>query len=108
MVEVRRFDVVLVRLDPTQGSEINKARPSVVISPDEMNRALRTVVVAPMTTGGRGYPWRIDVNFGGKAGHIALDQIRMVDGSRVVRGLGTLDAPTGQRTLEVLLEMFSP
>jgi mRNA interferase MazF len=108
VVDVRRFDVVLVRLDPTQGSGISRTRPSVVISPDEMNRALRTVAVAPMTTGGRDYPWRIGVHFAGKAGHIALDQLRTVDGSRVVRSLGALDPLTGQRTLEVLLEMFAP
>jgi mRNA interferase MazF len=108
MVDVRRFDVVLVRLDPTQGSEINKTRPSVVISPDEMNQALHTLIVAPMTTGGRRYPWRIDVSFGGKSGRIALDQVRTIDGTRVLRSLGSLDSPTAQRTLETLTEMFAP
>ena len=108
MVGVRRFDVVLVRLDPAQGSEMRKTRPSVVISPDEMNQALRTVVVAPMTTGGHAYPWRIDVAFAERSGHIALDQMRTVEDTRVIRRLGTIDAPTAQKTLETLAEMFAP
>ena len=108
LVAARRFDVVLVRLDPTQGSELRKTRPAAVISPNEMNGALRTVIIAPMTTGGRSYPWRVDVTFGGKSGRIALDQIRTIDGSRVVRRLGILDAETAQRTLETITEMFAP
>jgi mRNA interferase MazF len=107
LVAVRRFDVVLVRFDPTQGSEIRKTRPSVVVSPDEMNQALRTVIVAPMTTASQSYPWRVDVTFGGKAGRIALDQIRTIDGGRVLRQLGALDAQTAQITLDTLSEMFA-
>ena len=108
MVAVTRFDVLLVRLDPTRGSEIRKARPCVVISPDEMNQALRTAVVAPMTTQGRAYPWRVPVTFGGKAGRIALDQIRTVDRQRLVRRVGHLDGSPAQKVLDTLAEMFAP
>lgn len=108
MVAARRFDVVLLDLDPTRGSEIRKTRPGVVISPDELNRALRTAIVAPMTTGGRAYPWRVPVSFAGKDGHIALDQIRTVDEVRMLRRLGRLDSSTADAALRLLLEMFSP
>lgn len=108
VVGVSRFDVVLVQLDPTRGSEIRKTRPSVVISPNEMNQALKTVVVAPMTTGGHAYPWRVPLTFGGKAGRIALDQIRTLDRERLVRRLGSLDTGTAQRVLDTLAEMFAP
>jgi mRNA interferase MazF len=102
------LDVVLVQLNTTRGSEIRKARPCVVISPDEMNQALRTVVVVPMTTRGQAYPWRVPVTFRGKAGRIAVDQIRTVDGERVVRRLGPLDRSTGAQLLQTLAEMFAP
>lgn len=108
MVAVRRFDVVLVRLDPTEGAEMRKTRPSVVISPDEMNQSLRTVLVAPMTTGGQAYPWRVDVAFARKSGRIALDQLRSIDGTRILRRLGTLDTPTSRKALDTLAEMFAP
>lgn len=108
MVGVARFDVVLVRLDPTLGSEMRKVRPCVVVSPDEMNQALRTVVVAPVTTRGHAYPWRPSVAFGGKSGRIGLDQIRAVDRERLVRRLGTLDGGTARRVLDTLAEMFAP
>lgn len=108
MVGVGRFDVVLVQLDPARGREIRKTRPSVVISPDEMSQALRTVVVAPMTTGGRAYPWRVPVTFGGKTGWIALDQIRTLDRERLLRHLGRLDTATAQKVLDTLAEMFAP
>lgn len=108
MVDVARFDVVLVRLDPTGGSEMQKTRPCVVVSPDEMNPALRTAIVAPMTTQGRAYPWRVSISFGGKAGRIALDQIRTIDRERLVRRVGQLDASTSQRVLDTLAEMFAP
>lgn len=104
----RRFDVVLVRLDPTLGSELQKTRPCVVVSPDELNGTLRTLIVAPMTTAGRDYPWRVPTAFGGKAGRVALDQIRTVDRGRVARRLGVLDAPASRRVLERLAEMFAP
>lgn len=107
MVDVARFDVVLMRLDPAQGSELRKARPCAVVSPDEMNRALRTLIVAPMTTSGHAYPWRPSVAFGGKIGRVALDQIRTVDRERLVRRLGTLDSGTAQRVLATLAEMFA-
>ena len=108
MVEVVRFDVVLVQLDPTRGSEMRKTRPCVVISPDEMNQALRTAVVAPMTTQGHAYPWRVSVTFGGKHGRIALDQVRTVDRERLVRRQGKLDSATAHRVLDTLAEMFAP
>ena len=105
---VARFEVYLVHLDPTQGSEIRKTRPCVVISPAEMNRHLRTVIVAPMTTQGRAYPSRVPVTFSGTAGQVVLDQIRTIDKTRLVRRLGALDEPTAQRVLEVLAALFAP
>lgn len=104
----RRFDVYLVTLYPTVGSEIQKARPCVVISPDEMNRLLRTVIVAPMTSRRRAFPFRVVCRFRGKSGDVVLDQIRAVDTSRLARRLGTLDQATSQALLDVLREMFSP
>jgi mRNA interferase MazF len=103
-----RFDVLLVSLNPTVGREIKKTRPCVVISPDEMNRHIGTVVVAPMTTKGRDYPTRIPVTFKGKRGQIVLDQIRTVDKKRLVRRLGKIDNAIGGRVLAVLQEMFAP
>lgn len=105
---MNRFDVYRVRLDPTLGSEIRKTRPCVVISPDEMNRRLRTVIVAPMTTGGQPYPTRVACTFGGKSGQVALDQIRTVDKVRLIQNLGPLDASAGRRVLDVLSRMFAP
>ncbi len=104
---VRRFDVFLVNLDPTIGSEIQKTRPCLVISPDEMNRWIRTVIVAPMTTKGRNYPTRINCHFQGKDGQIVLDQIRTVDKVRLVQKLGVLDAETQREVLATLAEMFA-
>ena len=97
-----------MRLDPTLGSEIRKTRPCVVISPDEMNRHLRTVFVAPMTTHGQSYPTRVPVTFQGTPGLVVLDQIRTVDRVQLVRSLGVLDAAEGARVLDVLGEMFAP
>lgn len=108
MVGGARFDVVLVELDPARGSEIRKTRPCVVISPDEMNDALRTVVVAPMTTQGHLYPWRVPLTFQAREGRIALDQLRTVDRTRVVQHLGALDGPTARVLLDTLAEMFAP
>lgn len=105
---VRRFEVYLVNLDPTVGSEIRKTRPCLVIGPDEMNRYLRTVLVAPMTTKGREYPTRVGCTFEGKAGQVVLDQIRTVDKARPVRKLGTVPGPVQQRILSTLAEMFAP
>jgi mRNA interferase MazF len=105
---VARFEVHQVNLDPTRGSEIRKSRPCLVISPDEMNRHLRTVIVAPMTTQGRPYPTRVPVTFRGTAGQVVLDQIRTVDKVRLIRRLGTLDQPAAHRVLSILAEMFAP
>ena len=104
---INRFDVHLINLDPTIGSEIQKKRPCVVISPNEMNRRLRTVIVAPMTTKGQSYPTRVACRFAGKDGQVVLDQIRTVDTQRLVKKLGTLDQTTSETVLEVLQEMFS-
>ncbi len=104
---VKRFDVYLVNLDPTQGSEIKKTRPCVVISPDEMNRYIRTVIIAPMTTKGRNYPTRVNCVFQKKEGQIVLDQIRTVDKSRLVKKLGSLNPSTQEEVLYVLSEMFA-
>lgn len=104
---VRRFDVYLINLDPTVGSEIRRTRPCVVVSPDEMNRSIRTVLVAPMTTKGRGYPTRVPVEFQGKRGQIVLDQLRTVDKARLVRKLGDIDEQTQDATLGGLQEMFA-
>ena len=103
-----RFDVFLVVLDPTQGHEIRKTRPCVVISPDEMNRHIATVIVAPMTTHGQDYPTRIPVVFRRKKGQVVLDQIRTVDKARLVKHIGHLDRSTSNRVLSVLQEIFSP
>jgi mRNA interferase MazF len=105
---VNRFEVYLVSLDPTVGSEIRKARPCLVISPDEMNHHLRTVIIAPMTTKGRPYPSRVACRFKGSRGQIVLDQVRTVDASRLVKRLGSVDDATGARVLSVLGEMFAP
>jgi mRNA interferase MazF len=102
-----RFDVYIVILDPTVGSEIQKTRPCVIISPDEMNRHIATVIVAPMTTKGRPYPSRVACSFQGKDGQIVLDQIRTVDKSRLARKLGKIDKEIQSDVLSVLNEMFS-
>jgi mRNA interferase MazF len=105
---VKRFDVYLINLDPTVGSEIKKTRPCLVISPDEMNRFIKTVIVAPMTTKGATYPTRIQCTFQRKQGQIVLDQIRTVDKARLVRRLGKIDKQTQAEVLSVLAEMFAP
>jgi mRNA interferase MazF len=104
---IARFDVLLIRLDPTEGHEIRKTRPCVVVSPDEMNRHIGTVMVAPMTTKGRPYPTRVPVHFGRKDGLIVLDQVRTVDKDRFVKKMGRLDAATGRAVLRTLREMFA-
>ena len=100
-------EVWLVTLDPAQGAETQKTRPCLVISPEEMNRHLQTVIVAPMTTVKRSYPTRVDVRFQGKRGQIALDQLRAIDRKRLVRRVGTIPANTAQAASDTLLEMFS-
>ena len=106
-VVISRFEVHLVALDPTIGREIRKTRPCLVVSPDEMNHNIRTSIVAPMTTKGRGYPTRVSCRFGGKTGQIVLDQIRTVDQTRLVKKLGRIDAPTAERVLAVLQDLFA-
>jgi mRNA interferase MazF len=102
-----RFDVYLVNLDPTVGSEIRKTRPCLIISPDEMNRHIATVIVAPMTTKGRPYPTRVPCRFQGKEGQIVLDQIRTVDKSRLVQKLGRISKSTQADVLDTISEMFA-
>jgi len=104
---VRRFEVHLVNLDPTLGSEIRKARPCLVVSPDEMNRYLATVIVAPMTTKGRDYPTRVPCTFKGKEGQVVLDQLRTVDKVGLVQKLGKIDPNTQKEVLALLAEMFA-
>ena len=104
---VQRGEVFLVDLNPTRGGEIRKTRPCVVVSPDELNAYLRTFIVAPLTTGGRPYPFRIPCRFGGRSGHVVLDQIRTVDRERLGRRLGRLAPSTLGRALTVLREMFT-
>lgn len=103
----RRDEVWLVTLDPAHGFEIQKTRPCLVVSPDEMNLNLQTVVVAPMTTVLRPYPTRVPLRFRGKSGQVALDQLRAVDRQRLVRRLGTISANSALAVSEILVEMFS-
>ena len=105
-VTPRRGEVHLVRLDPTRGSEIRKTRPCLVVSPDELNEHLRTVIVASMTTGGQAYPWRVPCRVQQRSGFVAVDQLRTVDSERLVRRLGRVMPPTLARVLEALQEMF--
>lgn len=104
---VDRFDVYLVTLDPTVGREIKKTRPALVISPNEMNHNISTVIVAPMTTKARSYPTRVGCHFQGKSGWIVLDQIRTVDKKRLVKHIGQMDTKTSQKVLDTLSEMFA-
>lgn len=101
-----RGEVWLTSLDPTLGREIKKARPCLIVSPDELNHGLQTALVAPMTTGGHPYPFRVGCAFAGKEGQIVLDQLRVVDRRRLVKRLGAMEARTVERALAVLREMF--
>src|SRR5207247_6272190 len=105
---IHRGDVCLIQLDPSRGSEIRKTRPCLIVSPDELNQHLRTVIVAPMTTGGQAYPWRVACRFQNRAGFVALDQVRTVDTARLRRPLGRLAPATFTSVLDVLQEMFAP
>lgn len=107
-VEVNRFDVFLISLNPTQGHEIRKTRPCVVISPNEMNHHISTVIVAPMTSKGRNYPTRVSCRFQGIQGQVVLDQIRTVDKIRFVKKLGKISKQTQTAILKILAEMFAP
>ena len=104
---MKRFDVYMVRLDPTQGSEIGKARPAAIVSPDVTNRALRTVIIVPLTSTRRAWPTRVSTRFRGHNGELALDQIRCVDKSRLAGRLGKLDAATASATCTKLVELFA-
>jgi mRNA interferase MazF len=104
---VARGQVYLVRLGPTLGSEIKKTRPCLVVSPDELNAHLRTVIIAPMITGGRAYPWRPRCRFQNRVGSVALDQLRTVDTERLIKPLGPLDSEAVFTVLERLQEMFA-
>ena len=103
----KRFDVYLTNLDPTVGSEIKKTRPCLVISPDEMNLHIRTVIVAPMTTAGKDYPTRVSCTFKKKQGQIVLDQIRTIDKTRLVKKLGSIDSGTQLKVITILQRLFS-
>lgn len=103
----RLEEVWLVSLHPTQGAEIQKTRPCLVISPDESNRHLQTVIIAPLTTVERPYPTRVALTFQGKHGQVALDQLRTVDRHRLLRKLGRVSSTTADRISTVLIEMFA-
>lgn len=103
----RQDEVWLVALDPTSGAEIQKTRPCLVISPDEMNMHLRTAIIAPMTTAERLYPTRVPVTFRGKRGQVALDQLRAVDRQRLVRKMGKISATTANAVSATLVEIFA-
>lgn len=104
---IERFGVYLVNLDPVVGSEIAKIRPAVVISPDEMNQSVRTVIIAPMTSARKRYPSRVACRFAGKSGEVVLDQIRTVDKVRLIKRLGTFGDPTARKISAVLQRMFA-
>ena len=106
-VVVNRFDVFLINLDPTVGSEIQKTRPCLIISPDEMNWHIRMVIVAPMTTAGKDYPTRVTCKFQRKKGQIVLDQIRTIDKSRLIKKIGTIDPQVQAEVISTLQSMFA-
>ncbi|HHM21266.1 MAG TPA: type II toxin-antitoxin system PemK/MazF family toxin [Bacteroidetes bacterium] len=101
-MEVNQYDVILVNLDPTVGAEIRKTRPCVVISPEELNHNLNTVVIAPMTTNLKNYPTRVNVKFGNKKGKIAVDQIRTIDSKRIVKIMGKIT----KKEIKILKEII--
>jgi len=105
-MEVKQYQIILVNLDPTIGSEIRKTRPCIVISPNEMNKYLRTVVIAPMTTSSKNYPTRIEVKHDNKIGWIVLDQIRTIDKQRILRQLGRLSKPEIKEVKSIIKEIF--
>ncbi|MDZ7667726.1 MAG: type II toxin-antitoxin system PemK/MazF family toxin [Desulfotignum sp.] len=106
-VVVKRFDVYLVNLDPTIGSEIQKTRPCLVISPDEMNRNIRTVIITPMTSAKKEYPTRVSCSFRKKQGQIVIDQLRTVDKARLIQKLGTIDSKAQLDVISVLQRLFA-
>ncbi len=104
---VKRFEIYLINLDRLVGREIKKTRPCLIVSPDEMNRHIATIIIAPMTTKGRDYPTRVSCQFQGKNGQVVLDQLRTVDKKRLVKKLGRIDKRTQQAVLSALAEMFA-
>ena len=104
---VKRFDVYLVNLDPTVGSEIKKTRPCLIVSPDEMNRNIRTLIIAPMTSGQKDYPTRVSCTFRKKQGQIVLDQIRTIDKARLIKKLGTIDSSAQLDVISILQKLFA-
>lgn len=105
-MEIGQFKIVLVNLDPTTGSEIRKTRPCVVISPDEMNRHLNTLVIAPMTTSSRNYPTRMEISHDNKQGWVVLDQVRTIDKKRVIRILGILSSEDIKELKAIIRETY--
>jgi mRNA interferase MazF len=105
-MDLNQYEIVLVNLDPTIGSEIKKTRPCVIISPNEMNKYLETIVLAPMTTTSRKYPTRIEVKHDNKIGWIVIDQIRTVDKNRILKVLGKLSKPEIKEVKSVIKETF--
>ncbi len=106
-MDYQRFEIYLINLDPTVGSEIKKTRPCVIISPNEMNNHISTVIVAPLTSKLRNYPTRIPCKVEGKQGQIVLDQLRTVDKSRLIKKIATLAKPLQKKVSSGLVEMFS-
>lgn len=104
---VKRFEVYFIDLNPTIGSEINKIRPAVIVSPNEMNKALNTLIIAPLTSTLKPYPMRVNCKVDGKQGQIALDHIRSVDKTRLKGKLGEIENATQKEVVNTLLEMFS-
>ncbi len=104
---VKRFDVYLVNLDPTVGSEIQKTRPCLVISPDEMNRNIRTAIIAPMTSAKKDYPTRVSCTFRKKQGQIVIDQVRTIDKVRLIKKLGTIDPKAQLEVISILQRLFA-
>ena len=104
---VKRFDVYLVNLDPTVGSEIQKTRPCLIVSPDEMNRNIRTVIIAPMTSAQKDYPTRVSCSFKKKEGQIVLDQVRTIDKTRLIKKLGMIDSRTQLDVISILQRLFA-
>ena len=105
-MEIKQYQIILVNLDPTVGSEIKKTRPCVVLSPDEMNNHLRTVVIAPMTTSSKKYPTRVEIKHDNKIGWIVLDQIRTIDKQRILKDLGKLSRSEIKEVKAILKETF--
>src|SRR4030042_2732254 len=105
-MEIKQYQIVLVNLDPIIGSEIKKTRPCVVISPDEMNKYLRTIVIAPVTTSSKKYPTRVEVKHDNKIGWIVLDQIRTIDKQRIIKELGRLSSPEIKEVKEIIKETY--